>query len=291
MKRTKACVAAVLCTIVLSLSGCSSEVEKAISNGDQLFEQGNYPQALEAYQNVEDNAEGRGEIDRAVFEKGKELLDSGNYQECDDYFRAVIDSDTLDTTDVGNYLQLSYAYDASETDMGVLYRTRQLLDMSEQGFEPAAAAIDSGKFDGYLKLAQAGGLYKSENLLQRYTAVPGTTLLLGGAREVNSYIYLDSKLYATVLAAEGAVVQMTGEEAKSRAQDNEFNCNIHVTENGAYGTAWHCWASYRDRITGDEHKIEFDMALDGDSLVLSNIDSTEDAGGQTLVAGRYIRME
>lgn len=134
------------------------------------------------------------------------------------------------------------------------------------------------------------GMYRSERTFQKYDLVPGTTTMVGDPLEVYSYIAVDGfEIGATTLVAEGAIAPMTKEKVVERSKKNRFDCNVYANDdaNGSY----HCSIGYTDAITGDGHKIEFDISIDGENIVIDNLESDEDAGGQTLIEGTYIKIE
>lgn len=289
-KKTKRMTASIIgLGLALVLTGCSNEVNRAIKSGDELFAKGDYPAALDAYGSIEDDVEGKEALYKTIFDRAIELYELGEYSESRDYFVDVLNAKELDSDAIGNYISLCDAYKSIQAGYDALMGASNVLYMSGKGFEPATEALESGAFDKYIPLAKAAGMYKSERTLEHYSLVPGTTMILGGVTECHSYISIGSEINATTLASDGAVVEMTNEKVKERAASANFSCHISALDGET--DKWHCWADYTDQITGEENEISFDLTLDGASLVVSSLKSDEEAGDQTFVEGRYIKVE
>lgn len=271
------------------LIGCSSPEQKAIDAANNLFEQGSYSEALEQYEAIGADAEEFPDMVTSMYENAKVLYESGDYDNASTYFIGVLnlDSDVIDNEECSNYLQLCYAMQSAKSGVGMLFKTYEVMRMSEEGFEPATQALQSeAAFSQYTELVNSEGLYRSDSTYEHFSIVPGTTFTLGST-SVYSYLGIGSNLYATTLASEGAIITMDSAKAKDRSDKDDFSCNVFHTGEGTY----HCTASYTDSVTADEYDLEFDLTLGEGYVDISNLSTNEQAGSELLYNGRYTKIE
>ena len=278
------------------LSGCSGggessdTVDPAIQEANALFDQGDYEGALEQYFSVDPESPVFEQSVQVAFEHAITLYEIDNYSECSTYLLKVshADAESVDEKECANYLQLCYAMQSAQSGLDMLYRTKSVIRMSEEGFAPATEALQEvGAFSEYYDLAQASGLYKSDASIEHYDLVPGTNMTFGDSYAVNSYISLGDHLYATVLASEDAAVTMTADKARERAQDNAFDCEVYcVGEN-----VFNCKAEYTDSVTEESFEMEFELSLQDGALVVSGLKTTEEPGSEVFCEGKYSKVE
>lgn len=286
-------------------TGSSNETQQVDSSEEQtvqeesgpteevlaLFNSGDYEGALEKFSSVEQGSEEYEDVCTAVYDCAISLYELGDYSNAGNYFLRLVNSEStsLDMDECSNYLQLCYAMQDSESEIADLfYRTTALVDMSDEGFQPATEALETvDAFSGYINLARGRGLYRSDNTIDHYTTIPGTGSSLGDNTPVNSYIYISQGLYATTLVSEGALITMDGSKAYERAKDNQFETDVDCIGTDVF----HCSSSYTDSVTGDAYTIEFDLTLGDGFFDIGNVVTTEDAGNYTICEGRYSKIE
>lgn len=265
----------------------SGPIEEALS----LFDSGDYEGALEQFDLVEQDSEKYEDACAAIYGCAISLYESGDYTNAGNYFYRLVNSESssLDMDECSNYLQLCYAMKDSESEIADLFfRTADLVDMSDEGFQPATEALETVEaFSGYINLARSKGLYRSDNTIEHYTTIPGTGSSLGDNTPVNSYIYISQGLYATTLVSQDALITMDGSKAYERAKDNQFETDVDCIGTDVF----HCSSSYTDSVTGDAYTIEFDLTLGDGFFDIGNVVTTEDAGNYTICEGRYTKIE
>lgn len=287
MKRKATFLVAGSLAIMLSLSGCGSQEPREICAGNELFAQGNYEGALEEYRSVDFESENYTEAAQAIYDHGVELFDSGQYAEAALYFSNVPQDKYVMTEfdDVENYFTVCHAVEQANSGQNQMNYARKLVELRDEGFEPAEKALENDALVDYVPLGEMAGLYRSSGTIEHYQASKEGGYRIGGTREVYSYLLLDYNIYATTLASEDALYDMNSEIAQERSSDSRFDCTVEFVSEGRY----HCTASYYDPIDGEGHHLEFDLVLSGESLAVENLVSNEPDGGRLLYEGEYTR--
>ena len=280
---------ATMAAAFIALSGCASADPNLnlIDEGNSLFEQGKYEQALERYLEVDQESQCVDELDEALTEKMGELLEIEDYDSLSKYLlqAPVFDFTDTDTRAAYRYLEMgSRGAKEQEGYLNWLYLVSELDKLSKSGCEVASDALEEKPYCDYVQMLDARGLYRSDATFEHYQTVDGYAF---STSEVNAYVNIGEKLSVTDLVAQGAVISMTGEKAIDRADDDGLMIRMASIGEGKY----HCKASYTDPIKEDRFEYSFDMSIGENSITIGSLVTTEEPGGMSLVEGTYTKIE
>lgn len=282
-------IALLLCMLSFALSGCTAADPNLvlINEGNSLFDQGKYEQALDKYLEVDQDAQCIEELDKTLTEKMGELLRSKDYDSLSKYLlqAPVFDFTDSDTRSAYRYLEMgSRGSDEQNGYLNWLYLVGELDKLSKSGCRVASDALKEKPYRDYTQLLSAQGLYRSDEAFEHYQSADGYKL---SSDEVNAYINIGEKLSITDLVTHGALISMTSEKAVDRADSDHLKVMLVSVGEGKY----HCKASYTDPIKGDKCEYSFDLSIGDNAVSVSSYITMEEAGNESLVEGTYTKVE
>lgn len=264
-----------LLLIVLLLVPVFSFAETKLEKAEMLYEKNQYLEALDCFLSIDYKSEDYKRAMESIYSKGITFFENGQYELCKEYMY-----DIWSYKDAKHYWFVSATIDDINRGKNIdyAYTVLSLAAKSEHGFEPATQLLQKSVFADYLDLINMRGLYRSDD-----TTLRDLTLM---KYDVYCYLNIDYPITSACYMKE-TVNPITGDDVDEKVEDYKFNCKCISLGESVY----RCTIDYKDPFNGKSEQVTFVMYIEGEKLVVDQIETTEVKGMETIIEGTYTKIE